>query len=245
MDINKYWICGDCDDTPDEMQKIEYRENDEEADIQYKNCDGNSTLTSTDYGNRDIVYAKIGGCVTTIGADAFKGKANLQQVMIPSTVDTIDDNAFSGCTSLVDFSVPMSVVSINDNAFRDCIQLNKIMLPNNLTTLGSYAFSGCKNFPTINIPQYITIIPTGCFYDCDGMTDIYLLENVRLIQSKAFGECGGLVNFTCYATEPPSIYQDTFSGMNEELKIYVPAASVNLYKAAWSRYADNIVAIGE
>jgi hypothetical protein len=66
-----------------------------------------------------------------------------------------------------------------------------------------------------------------------------------LIQSKAFGECGGLVNFTCYATEPPSIYQDTFSGMNEELKIYVPAASVNLYKAAWSRYADNIVAIGE
>lgn len=244
MDINKYWICGDCDDTPDEMQKIEYRENDEEADIKFKNCDGSSTLTSTDYGNRDIVYAKIGVCVTTIGVDAFKGKTNLQQVMIPSTVDTIDDNAFSGCTRLVDFSVPMSVVSINNNAFRDCIQLNKIMLPNSLTTLGSYAFSGCKNFPSINIPQYITIIPTGCFYDCDGMTDIYLPENVRLIQSKAFGECGGLVNFTCYATEPPAIYSDTFSGMNEQLKIYVPSESVNAYKTAWSSYANNIVAIG-
>ena len=245
MDINKYWICGDCDDTPDEMQKIEYRENDEEADIKFKNCDGSSTLTSTDYGNRDIVYAKIGECVTTIGVDAFKGKTNLQQVMIPSTVDTIDDNAFSGCTRLVDFSVPMSVVSINDNAFRGCIQLNKIMLPNSLTTLGSYAFSGCKNFPSINIPQYITIIPTGCFYDCDGMTDIYLPENVRLIQSKAFGECGGLVNFTCYATEPPAIYSDTFSGINEQLKIYVPSESVNAYKTAWSAYANNIVAIGE
>lgn len=244
MDINKYWICGDCDDTPDEMQKIEYRENDEEADIKFKNCDGSSTLTSTDYGNRDIVYAKIGVCVTTIGVDAFKGKTNLRQVMIPSTVDIIDDNAFSGCTSLVDFSVPMSVVSINDNAFRGCIQLNKIMLPNSLTTLGSYAFSGCKNFPSINIPQYITIIPTGCFYDCDGMTDIYLPENVRLIQSKAFGECGGLVNFTCYATEPPAIYSDTFSGMNEQLKIYVPSESVNAYKTAWSAYANNIVAIG-
>ena len=245
MDINKYWICGDCDDTPDEMQKIEYRENDEEADIRFKNCDGSSTLTSTDYGNRDIVYAKIGVCVTTIGVDAFKGKTNLQQVMIPSTVDIIDDNAFSGCTRLVDFSVPMSVVSINDNAFRGCIQLNKIMLPNSLTTLGSYAFSGCKNFPSINIPQYITIIPTGCFYDCDGMTDIYLPENVRLIQSKAFGECGGLVNFTCYATEPPAIYSDTFSGMNEQLKIYVPSESVNAYKTAWSAYANNIVAIVE
>lgn len=245
LDINKYWICGDCDDTPDELQKIEYRENDEEADIRFKNCDGNSTLTSTDYGNRDIVYAKIGSCVTVISENAFKGKTNLQQVMIPSTVDTIDDNAFSGCTSLVDFSLPMSVVTINDNAFRGCIQLNKIMLPNNLTNLGSYAFSGCKNFPSINIPQYITIIPTGCFYDCDGMTDIYLPENVRLIQSKAFGECGGLVNFTCYATEPPAIYSDTFSGMNENLKIYVPSESVNAYKTAWSTYANNIVAIGE
>jgi hypothetical protein len=119
------------------------------------------------------------------------------------------------------------------------------MLPNNLTTLGSYAFSGCKNFPSINIPQYITIIPTGCFYDCDGMTDIYLPENVRLIQSKAFGECSGLVNFTCYAIDPPSIYSDTFSGMNEHLKIYVQAESVNAYKLTWSAYANNIVAIGE
>lgn len=245
MDINKYWICGDCDDTPDEMQKIEYRENDEEADIRFKNCDGSSTLTSTDYGNRDIVYAKIGSCVTTIGENAFQNKINLKQVMIPSTVETIEDNAFYGCTGLVDFSLPMSVVSIGDFAFYNDIQLNRIMLPNNLTTLGSYAFSGCKNFPSINIPQYITIIPTGCFYDCDGMTDIYLPENVRLIQSKAFGECSGLVNFTCYATDPPSIYSDTFSGMNEQLKIYVPAASVNAYKLAWSAYADNIVAIGE
>lgn len=245
MDINKYWICGDCDDTPDEMQKIEYRENDEEAEIRFKNCDGSSTLTSTDYGNRDIVYAKIGSCVTVIGENAFQNKINLKQVMIPSTVDTIEDNAFYGCTGLVDFSIPMSVVSIGDFAFYNDIQLNRIMLPNNLTTLGSYAFSGCKNFPSINIPQYITIIPTGCFYDCDGMTDIYLPENVRLIQSKAFGECSGLVNFTCYATDPPAIYSDTFSGMNEQLKIYVPAASVNAYKLAWSAYADNIVAIGE
>lgn len=245
LDINKYWICGDCDDTPDELQKIEYRENDEEADIRFKNCDGSSTLTSTDYGNRDIVYVKIGSCVTTIGANAFQGKTSLQQVMIPSTVDTIDDYAFHGCVGLVDFSLPMSVVTINDYAFYGCTQLNKIMLPNNLTNLGSYAFSGCKNFPSINIPQYITIIPTGCFYDCDGMTDIYLPENVRLLGSRAFGECSGLVNFTCYATEPPAIYSDTFSNMNPDLKIYVPAESVNAYKLAWSAYADNIVAIGE
>lgn len=245
LDINKYWICGDCDDTPDELPKLEYRRNEEEASVVTVLCDGSTTLVSSDYENQDIVYAKVGGCITTIGDNAFKGKTNLAEALIPSTVTTIGAGAFSGCTSLVDFSLPMSVLSIGANAFDGNIQLNKIMLPNNLTSLGEYAFRGCKNFPSINIPEGITIIPTGCFYDCDGMTDIYLPENVRLIQSKAFGECNGLVNFTCYATEPPAIYSDTFSNMNENLKIYVPAASVNAYKLAWSAYANNIVAIGE
>ena len=245
MDINKYWICGDCDDTPDELPKIEYRLNEEDASIQSATCDSNTTLVSSDYGNQDIVYAKVGGCITTIGENAFKGKTSLAEALMPSTVTSIGAGAFSGCTSLVDFSLPMNVVSIGANAFNGDIQLNKIMLPNSLTSLGNAAFKGCKNFPSINIPEGITIIPTECFYDCDGMTDIYLPANVRLLQSKAFGECNGLVNFTCYATEPPAIYQDTFSNMNVNLKIYVPAASVNAYKLAWSAYADNIVAIGE
>ena len=243
MDINRYWICADCDDTPDEMPKIEYRLNTEDSTVQSAACDSNTTLSSSDYGNQDIVYAKIGGCITSIGNDAFKGKTNLAEVLIPSTVTTIGSGAFSGCTSLIDFSLPMSVTSIGTNAFNGCIQLNKIMLPNSLTNIGNAAFRGCKNFPTINIPQGISIIPTECFYDCDGITDIYLPNTVRLIQSKAFGLCEGLVNFTCYATEPPAIYQDTFQGVNEDFKIYVPSASVDTYKLAWSNYANNIVAI--
>lgn len=245
MDINKYWICADCDDTPDELAKIEYRLNEPEATVQSAACDSNTTLVNSDYGNQDIVYAKVGGCITTIGENAFNSRRSLAEALIPSTVTTIGAGAFSGCTSLVDFSLPMSVTSIGANAFNGCIQLNKIMLPNSLTLLGNGAFYGCKNFPSINIPEGITIIPTACFYDCDGMTDIYLPENVRLIQSRAFGECSGLVNFTCYATEPPAIYQDTFSNMNENLKIYVPATAVDAYKLAWSAYADKIVAIGE
>ena len=245
LDINKYWICADCDDTPDELAKIEYRLNEPEASIQSATCDSNTTLVSSDYGSQDIVYAKVGGCIITIGENAFQGKENLAEALIPSTVTTIGAGAFSGCTSLVDFSLPMNVTSIGANAFNGDLQLNKIMLPNSLTSLGNAAFKGCKNFPSINIPEGITIIPTECFYDCDGMTDIYLPENVRLIQSKAFGECNGLVNFTCYAIEPPAIYQDTFSNMNENLKIYVPAAAVDAYKLAWSAYADKIVAIGD
>lgn len=243
MDITRYWICGDCGEEPTDLPKIEYRV--VGGTVQRTTCNNNATLTSSDYGNvSNIEYAKIGACVTEIGQGAFSG-TSLSQVLIPSTVTIIGNCAFSGCTALIDFSLPMSVTTIGASAFTNDIQLNKIMLPNSLTSIGDYALSGCKNFSSINIPSGITIIPTGCFYDCDGMTDIYLLENVRLIKSYAFGNCNGLVNFTCYALEPPAIYSNTFSNMNENLKIYVPAAVVDDYKAAWSAYADNIVAIGE
>lgn len=243
MDINRYWICADCDDTPDEQTKIEYRLNQEEAAVQSALCNDNSTLVASDYNSQDIVYAKVGGCVTSIGNDAFKGRTNLSEILIPSTVTTIGDNAFSGCTSLVDFSLPMSVTRIGAKAFMGCIQLNKIVLPNSLTALDDDAFNGCKNMPTINIPSNIAMIPTRCFNDCDGLTDVYLPENVVLLKSYAFANCSGLVNLTCYAAEPPAIYQTTFQGVNSELKIYVPSASVEAYKTAWSAYADKIVAI--
>lgn len=243
MDIRYYWICADCSDDTQDQSKIEYRETGNTSTLESATCNDNSSLVTSDYENKDIVYAKIGTCVTSISNGAFSGKTNLAEVLIPNSVTSIGEAAFSGCTSIVDFSLPMSITSIGANAFNGCIQLNKIMLPNNLQTLGNAAFKGCKNFPSINIPNGIRMIPSECFYDCDGMTDIYIPSTVRLLGSKSFGECNGLVNMTVYSVEPPAIYNDTFSNMNANLKIRVPAESVDAYKTAWSAYANNIVAI--
>ena len=244
MDINNYWICGDCDETPDEMPKIEYREVGESAQIQSAACDSSSTISSSDYGGKNIAYAKVGTCVTTIGEEAFMGKRNLSEVMIPSSVTSIGDKAFSGCSGLVDFSLPMSIERIGKSAFTDCIQINKVSLPNSLRTLDDGAFGGCKNLSSINLPSGIAMVSMNCFYECDGLTDVYVPENVVLLRSYCFGNCSGLVNATFYATEPPAIYQTSFSGVNQNLKIYVPAESVEAYKTAWSNLADKIVAIG-
>ena len=245
LDINSAYICANCEYTPTETPKAEYVVNEEGSASEYFMCDSNSTLVSSDYGSKDIVYIKVGGCVTEIGEGAFSGRTGLEEVLIPNTVTSIGNGAFSGCTSLVDFSIPMSITEIGDYAFKGDIQLNKIMLPNSLTSIGDGAFYGCKNFTTINIPDGMTIIPNECFYDCDGMTDIYLPESIAMIKTRAFANCSGLVNFTCYATEPPILYPDVFSNMNEHLKIYVPMSSVDAYKEAygWSEYANNIVAI--
>jgi len=42
---------------------------------------------------------------------------------------------------------------------------------------------------------------------------------------------------------PPELYSDIFGDINSDLKIYVPAAKVNVYKAIWEMYGDRIFGI--
>ena len=68
-------------------------------------------------------------------------------------------------------------------------------------------------------------------------------KNVTTIGEFAFAN-GKFKTITVKATTPPSLGSGAFSNTNIET-IYVPAASVNLYKSAtnWKDYADKIQAI--
>ena len=61
----------------------------------------------------------------------------------------------------------------------------------------------------------------------------------------AFEKCTSLNSVTVYALTPPTLGTNVFNNNATGRKIYVPAASLNLYKAAtnWSIYTDDIVAI--
>ena len=55
----------------------------------------------------------------------------------------------------------------------------------------------------------------------------------------AFEHCTGLTSITVDPTTPPSLGSRAFDHTND-CPIYVPAGSVNVYKSAWSEYADRI-----
>jgi len=59
-----------------------------------------------------------------------------------------------------------------------------------------------------------------------------------------FNGCSSLEEITIYATTPPS-YSGTFTGCSKLAHIYVPAESVEDYKAAsgWSSWSSKIEAI--
>jgi hypothetical protein len=81
------------------------------------------------------------------------------------------------------------------------------------------------------------------FDGCTGITshDVATLNNSESI----FGNNSSCTSFTIHAETPPMIGSNTITGLKNDCVIYVPAASVDAYKAAqyWSERADYIQAI--
>ncbi len=101
--------------------------------------------------------------------------------------------------------------------------------------------AGCKN--TV-IPNSVTRIEGFAFHGCTGLTSITIPNSVTSIGWTAFYGCSGLTSITCEASTPPNCYFDCFNNVKKNIPIYVPANSIEAYKAAngWKDFT-NIQAI--
>ena len=208
------------------------------------------------YGCESLTSVTIGNSVTSIGWATFYGCSSLTSVTIPNSVTSIGVQAFEGCSSLTSITIPNSVASIGGYAFYGCTSLNSITIPNSVTSIGYQAFYGCSSLtsPVYNaycfaympsstcaytIPEGIKQIVGGAFYGCDSLTSITIPNSVTSIGYQAFYGCYGLKSVTNYATTPQIISSDVFENVNKtNCKLYVPAASMSLYKnaAVWQEF---------
>ena len=88
-----------------------------------------------------------------------------------------------------------------------------------VTHIGDDAFLWRSNLTSITLPNSVTSIGSGAFYNCSSLRKVY-----------------------CKPTTPPTGDGDMFYSNATGRKIYVPASSVDAYKAAngWQDYADTI-----
>ena len=150
-----------------------------------------------------------------------------------------------GCTALENFDFH-GATSIGDYAFRNCSSLALTSLPSGLTSLGNNVFRNCTSLAITSIPETVTTIGQQAFYDCTGLTQITIPAGITTINNAAFSGCSNLTSVTILATTPPTLTNsNAFPKFNTGFKIYVPAASLDIYKSAtnWSDIASYMEAI--
>ena len=151
------------------------------------------------------------------GGQGFRS-SNIYCIITPDSVTTISGHSFGLCYDLRKLSLSNEVTIIGNNCFNTAKSLTIVRLPNKLETIESFAFDGgCHSLVSIDIPA-----------------------SIKSIGNRGITNCSHLKSIIVRATTPPSgaPFEDT-----NNCPIYVPSASVDAYKSAWSTYASRIQAI--
>lgn len=195
--------------------------------------------------------------LVSIGDGAFSGCTNLQSIDIPNGLTVLGQYAFESCQNLQSVSLPRGVYSVPFGCFSRCTSLQSVTLHDDIVAIEQSAFWECKALSSIVIPIGVTTIGRGAFRSCSDLQEIIIPENVETIGELAFMGCENLHTVYVRALVPPdrlnfdpdswNPWTPWFEETSASLQIFVPAGSVDSYKAApgWSDYADKIYAIQE
>lgn len=114
-----------------------------------------------------------------------------------------------------------------------------------VTKIDNYAFAWSFSLTSVTIPEGVRTIGMYAFLSCNALTGAEIPATVLEIDDSAFAGCSSLASITVLATTPPILGSDPFDSSVESFAIYVPAESVDTYKAAsgWSSFASIIQAI--
>jgi hypothetical protein len=186
--------------------------------------------------------------LTTIGDDAFVECTALTSVDLSDyPITTLGGYAFARNPNLVEIKLPDTLTAINSYVFSECSGLTAIDLPESLATLALGAFQQCTSLESIVVPEKITSINMSTFSRCTALAFVDLPAKLTSIGMSAFTNCTALETLISRNTTPPTLdtISNPFNNVPSSLLIYVPDASVDAYKSAWSAYASQIKPLSE
>ena len=163
-------------------------------------------------------------------AKVFQTNSTLEYITMPATLSEIGESACNGCSNLKRLVILSGPTKIRNSAFSGCTSLTDISIGEGVTTIyGDSAFGGCTSLESATLPSTIASIGNMCFYNDSNLSEVTILA----------------------ATPPTLSYNPVgnrgfIRGTKSSIIVYVPADSVNDYKAApyWSDIAAKIQPIG-
>ena len=106
--------------------------------------------------------------------------------------------------------------------------------------IGNTAFGSCTDITSVTVEEGVNYISNFAFMGCSNLTTATLPSTITSFGNQVFGY-SGLTSITIRATSPADISENNpFADASSLAHIYVPAASVDAYKTAWSDYASII-----
>lgn len=201
--------------------------------------------------------------VTKIGSGAFASCKKLEQLILPSGLHEIPEQLCNSCTALDSVRLPAGLTVIPQKAFNGCTSLHSVKIPNSVTNIGNSAFANCP-LDTVVLPASLNVFGDAVFNQSSlssspknlvlndklvatGMTtfahwsdleNVVIGKNVAILGQDCFWADSLIKDITCYAAQPPLIYDATFYGVPDSAKVHVLSTGVAAYRAAqyWSRF---------
>ena len=224
----------------------------------YNSYSGNVTIPST------VDYDGTTYNVTRIGNFAFRNSSGLTGVSIPYSISRIGNFAFYECTNLIEVTIPNSVTYLGYDAFGKtgltsvyvpssvtymgsemfycCTDLLSVRIDARITTIDMRSFQGCTSLDWIEIPHGVTTIGSDAFKGCTSLRVLTIPPSVTTIKSGAFNGCTALIKVSCYASTPPSLYDDNVfpTEAYNNATLVVPGSAESAYRAAdgWKLFSD-------
>ncbi len=200
----------------------------------------------------------------------------VENLVIPESITGLKEMVFLSAKCLKSVTFHNRVTSIERWAFRNCSSLESITIPESVTSIQASVFSCCdalkafygkyastdnrclimdgvlKAFAPAGLTKYtildrVTTIENQAFTECTKLTSVTIPDSVTSIGIQVFNRSSSLKEVYCMPTTPPSLGGSAFNSNASDRKIYVPAASLETYKAAegWKVYADYIFPMPE
>ncbi len=138
----------------------------------------------------EVTFASV-STVTNIGEGAFSKNANLH-VTLPASVTNIGAYCFAYCQNIVVDISGSSLVSIPSYCFLQCDNIHSLTIPATVRVLDAYAFYGCNNLNDITFTGTLDKIGTGAFQGCNNLHSITVPSGVTTIENNTFDGCWNL-----------------------------------------------------
>ena len=175
--------------------------------------------------------------VKSIGSNAFRDCANLNNVSIPKTVKSFGEFSFYNCTNLLSIDIPEGVESIQNCAFSYCESLTSLTLRSTLIEVSGIEFTKLAEFKmeSSSNPQFECV--NGVLFDkVDNIIVRYppaksgsyeIPSSVNEIGDYAFSDCRFLTALSI-PESVSSIGWKAFAGCTSLTYIEIPSEVVHI-----------------